>query len=149
MFTVKTMEDYEITIHCDPNEFTWKKFYPVTGRYVYKYPDVPEFTTTFKIFGSEPHSKLPEPPRIGNKYIIVQEEWMLNGIEDDFFGLKKGDVVMVFDVEEYENTDDWCAFVKRDSRMVDMGDEFAIGTPVAFFSQEHVQKNVIARYIEC
>lgn len=148
MFTVKTNGEYELTINCDPDDFVWKKYFPNSHTYMYKYPDVPEFMTNFEIFGSENHGKFPEVPRKGQKYVILETDWHLNGIEDDFFGLKKGDIITVSDVEQHDDECEWAAFVKRDDRMITMDDNTAVGEEVVCFTHEHVMLNVIARYTE-
>lgn len=147
MFTAKTTCGYEITVNCDPDEFTWKKYFPASERYTYKYPDTPEFMTDYKIFGSEPHAPMPDVPRVGQKWIILKTDWAINGIEDDFFGMRIGDVVTIAGVDEAENGE-WAVDVVVDDRMVDL-DGFEIGELVTLFTQEHVQLKVIAPYTEC
>lgn len=149
MFTVKIKGGDELTINCDPDEFVWKKYSELHGEYTYKYPDVPEFMTTFEIFGSENHGKVPDAPRKGQQYVILQTRWHLNGIEDDFYGLEKGDVVTISDVEQHDDSEEWAAFVRRDARMATMRNDIAIGEEVVCFTHEHVVMNVIAPYIEC
>lgn len=142
MFTVKT-QDFELSLNCDPDDYIWKKYFPQTGRYLYKYPDVPEFITNYEIFRSEPHTPKPDIPEVGQKWCILKPEWTINDIEDDFFDLCVGDLVEVVSVEEYEDGD-WTAFVVVDERMVDAG--FTVGDTIAFFTQDHAVLKVIALY---
>lgn len=144
MFTAKTMEDFEITINCDPDSFVWKKYFPFTNTYLYKYPDVPEFKTNYEIFRDEPHTMKPPVPEVGEKWCIMKPEWSINDIEDDFFDLRVGDLVEISVVEEYEDGD-WTAFVVVDERMGSVGN-FQIGQTVALFTQDHAQLGVIAPY---
>lgn len=143
MFTAKT-QDYELTINCDPDEFTWKKYFPETGRYMYKYPDVPEFVTDYQIFMSEKHTPAPEAPECGQQWVILKTDWTINGIEDDFFDMKVGDIIEVADVEQYDDSEGWSAMVIVDDRMTLQ--TFSTGDKVTFFTDEHMLLKVIARY---
>lgn len=71
MFTVKQGE-YDLTINCEPHEFIWKKRYERHDHFVYKYPDVPEFSVTIQIPGDE---KVPGLRGVDDGCPNVGESW--------------------------------------------------------------------------